>query len=110
MSNQNENLGGRLPLLDPKELAPDQAKLYKVMDNTLIAWGEQSGFVVQTRDGKFIGPFNPSLYSPGSTDGFSQFMSAEPEKPKRDKHTRQIATRTTRVVGKSRDKPHAQST
>jgi len=39
MSNQNENLGGRLPLLDPKELAPDQAKLYKVMDNTLVAWG-----------------------------------------------------------------------
>ncbi len=65
MSNQNENLGGRLPLLDPKELAPDQAKLYKVMDDTLIAWGKQSGFVVKTNDGKFIGPFNPSLYSPG---------------------------------------------
>jgi len=41
MSNQNENLGGRLPLLDPKELAPAQAKLYKVMDNTLI--GPQLG-------------------------------------------------------------------
>src|SRR3989442_12797995 len=64
MSNQNENLGGRLPLLDPKELAPAQAKLYKVMDNTLIAWANQTGFVVKTRDGKFIGPFNPFPLQP----------------------------------------------
>src|SRR6266851_5027646 len=52
MSNQNENLGGRLPLLDPKELAPDQAKLYKVMDNTLVARGNQSGFVVKDTEPK----------------------------------------------------------
>src|SRR5260370_26651128 len=90
MSNQNENLGGRLLLLDPKELAPAQAKLYKVMDNTLNAWAKQSGFVVKTSDGKFIGPFNPSLYSPGITDGFSQFMDAEPKNTKIDKRTRQI--------------------
>src|SRR5260370_8718393 len=101
MSNQNENLGGRLPLLDPKELAPDQAKLYKVMDNTLIAWGKQSGFVVQTRDGKFIGPVNPSLYSPGITDGFSQFMDAEPKNTKLDKRTRQIVILTVGAVWNS---------
>src|SRR5260370_16463564 len=87
MSNPNENLGRRLPLLEPKELAPAQAKLYKVMENTLIAWGNQSGFVVQTGDGKFIGPFNPSLYSPAITDGFSTFMDAEPKNTKLDKRT-----------------------
>src|SRR6266851_1911478 len=80
MSNHNENLGGRLPLLDPRELAPAQAKYYKVMDNTLIAWAKQSGFVVKTGDGKFIGPFNPSLYSIGITDGFGNFMDAEARK------------------------------
>src|SRR5260370_16219538 len=101
MSNQNENLGGRLPLLDPKELAPAQAKLYKVMDNTLIAWGNQSGFVVKTRDGKFIGPFNPSLYSPGITDGFSKFMDAEPKHTKLDKRTRQIVILTVGAVWNS---------
>ncbi len=101
MSNQNENLGGRLPLLDTKELAPDQAKLYKVMDNTLIAWGKQSGFVVKTNDGKFIGPFNPSLYSPGITEGFSNFMDAEPKYTKLDKRTRQIVILTVGGVWNS---------
>src|SRR5260370_17071777 len=101
MSNPNENLGGRLPLLDPKELAPAQAKLYKVMENTLIAWGNQSGFVVKTRDGKFIGPFNPSLYSPGITAGFSKFMDAELKNTKLDKRTRQIVILTVGAVWNS---------
>ncbi len=101
MSNQNENLGGRLPLLDPKELAPDQAKLYKVMENTLIAWGKQSGFEVNTSDGKFIGPFNPSLYSPGITEGFSTFMDAEPKNTKLDKRTRQVVILTVGAVWNS---------
>ncbi len=101
MSNSNENLGGRLPLLDPKELVPDQAKLYKVMENTLIAWGKQSGFVVKTSDEKFIGPFNPSLYSPGITEGFSTFMDAEPKNTKLDKRTRQIVILTVGAVWNS---------
>jgi 4-carboxymuconolactone decarboxylase len=101
MSNQNENLGGRLPLLDPRELAPDQAKLYKVLENTLIAWGKQSGFEVNTSDGKFIGPFNPSLYSPGITEGFSIFMDAEPKNTKLDKRTRQVVILTVGGVWNS---------
>ncbi len=101
MSNQNDNLGGRLPLLDPKELAPDRAKLYKVMENTLIAWGKQSGFEVNTSDGKFIGPFNPSLYSPGITEGFSTFMDAEPKNTKLDKRTRQVVILTVGAVWNS---------
>src|SRR5258707_15756795 len=98
MSNQNEHLGGRLPLLDPKELPPAQAKYYKVMDNTLVAWANQSGFVVKTRDGKFIGPFNPSLYRPGITDGFSKFMDAEPKNTKLDNRTLQIVILTVGAV------------
>src|SRR5260370_477684 len=94
MSNHNENLGGSLSRLDPKELAPAQAKYYKVMDNTLIAWAKQSGFVAKTGDGKFIGPFNPSLYSIGITDGFGKFMDAEAKNTKLDKRTRQIVILT----------------
>ena len=101
MSNHNENLGGRLPLLDPKELAPAQAKYYKVMDNTLIAWAKQSGFVVKTGDGKFIGPFNPSLYSIGITDGFGKFMDAEAKNTKLDKRARQIVILTVGAVWNS---------
>src|SRR5260370_10034707 len=109
MSNPNENLGGRLPLLDPKELAPAQAKLYQVMVNTLIAWGNQYGFVVKTGDGKFIGPFNPSLYSPGITDGFSKFMDAEPKNTKLEKRTRQIVILTVGAVWNSPYEVYAHS-
>ena len=97
----NQNLGGRLPLLDPKELAPAQAKLYQVMDNTLITWAKQYGFIVKTRDGKFIGPFNPSLYSPGITEGFSTFMDAEPKNTKLDERTRQVVILTVGAVWNS---------
>ncbi len=109
MLNQNENLGGRLPLLDPKELAPAQAKLYKDMDNTLIAWANEFGFVAKTRDGKLIGPFNPSLYSPGITDGFSKFMDAEPKNTKLDKRTRQIVILTVGAVWNSPYEVYAHS-
>jgi len=109
MSNQNENLGGRLPLLDPKELAPAQAELYKVMNNTLIGWSKQSGFVVKTRDGKFIGPFNPSLYSPAITDGFSKFMDAEPKNTTLDQRTRQIVILTVGAVWNSPYEVYAHS-
>src|SRR5258708_20343406 len=71
------------------------------MDNALIAWGKQSGFIVKTRDGKFIGPFNPSLYSPGITEGFSTFMDAEPKNTKLDKRTRQVVILTVGAVWNS---------
>src|SRR5258708_17810418 len=101
MSNHNENLGGRLPLLDPRELAPAQAKYYKVMDNTLIAWAKQSGFVVKTGNRKFIGPLNPSPYTIGITDGFGKFMDAEAKNTKLDKRTRQIVILTVGAVWNS---------
>jgi len=66
-----------------------------------MAWGKQSGFVVKTNDGKFIGPFNPSLYSPGITEGFSNFMDAEPKYTKLDKRTRQIVILTVGGVWNS---------
>jgi 4-carboxymuconolactone decarboxylase len=79
------------------------------MDDTLIAWGKQSGFVVKTNDGKFIGPFNPSLYSPGITEGFSNFMDAEPKYTKLDKRTRQIVILTVGGVWNSPYEVYAHS-
>src|SRR5260370_6660460 len=79
------------------------------MDSTLIAWANQSGFVVKTRDGKFIGPFNPSLYSPGITDGFSKFMDAEPKNTKLDERTRQIVILTVGAVWNSPYEVYAHS-
>jgi len=64
MHTNDRVLGGRLPLLDPKQLEGDQETLYKLLNSTFITWAEASGFKGRTDDGKLIGPFNPNLYSP----------------------------------------------
>ena len=65
MLKSNQYLGGRLPLLDPKMLSPDQRDLYQRLDRTMISWATATGFQGKTEDGCLIGPFNPILYSPG---------------------------------------------
>ena len=66
MSSQTENLGGRLPLLDPKTLSAGQKEVYDLLNKTMIPWTEKSGFQSTTEGGKFIGPFNPILFAPAS--------------------------------------------
>jgi len=84
MASSSE-LGGRLTLLQPTNLTPDQRQLYDQLQDTEIAWAEKSGFQAQTADKQLIGPFNPMLYSPviatammGLTSALSQH-SALPE-------------------------------
>src|SRR5260370_16769217 len=79
------------------------------MENTLGGWGKQAGFEVNSSEGKLIGPFNPSLYSPGITEGFSNFMDAEPKNTKLDKRTRQIVILTVGAVWNSRYELYAHS-
>lgn len=84
MTSSSE-LGGRLALLQPADLTPDQRQLYDQLQNTEIPWAEKSGFQAQTAAKQLIGPFNPMLYSPaiatammGLTSALSQH-SALPE-------------------------------
>ena len=77
MHTNDRVLGGRLPLLDPKQLEGDQETLYKLLNSTFITWAEASGFKGRTDDGKLIGPFNPNLYSPGITPSWIHLVQAE---------------------------------
>ena len=58
MLKSNQYLGGRLPLLDPKVLSPDQRDLYQRLDKTMISWATATGFRGKTEDGCLIGPFS----------------------------------------------------
>ncbi len=49
-------LGGRLPLLDPNTLKPEQKELYNQIDQTLIPWATKAGLEGKTEQGHFIGP------------------------------------------------------
>ena len=64
MPVQTEMLGGRLPLLDPQALSAPQKKTYDRLNTTWVAWADSVPFQSKTEDGRFIGPFNPILFSP----------------------------------------------
>ena len=101
MAMDKAKLGGRLPLLDPEELAGEQKKLYELMDSTLIPWAEANGFKGKTEEGELIGPFNPYLYSTGITPGFLQWMQADSKRTSLDKRVHEVVILSVGAVWKS---------
>jgi 4-carboxymuconolactone decarboxylase len=90
MPKSNQHLGGRLPLLDPKALSPDQRDLYNRLDETMISWAMATGFQGKTDEGCLIGPFNPILYSPGISTAFMDLHDAEEAHTLIDEQIRQV--------------------
>jgi 4-carboxymuconolactone decarboxylase len=101
MPNQPETLGGRLPLLDAQKLTSGQKEIYDLLDNTLIPWAASSGFQSKTETGKFIGPFNPLLFSPGITRSFVQLQIDEAKNTTLTERVRQVIILTVGAVWQS---------
>jgi 4-carboxymuconolactone decarboxylase len=72
MSVHTETLGGRLPLLDPLTLSAAQKETYERMNRTWVPWADSVPFQSKTKDGRFIGPFNPILFSPANRESVSR--------------------------------------
>ena len=100
MKTTEAELGGRLPLIDPKTLEGDQKHLYEQMNSTLIPWADANGFQGITADGKLIGPFNPYLYSP-ITAGFLQWMQADSRHTSLNKRVHEVVILSTGAVWRS---------
>ncbi len=77
MNDQENSLGGRLPLLGKTELDGAQSTLYETMNKEMVLWAKKSGFQASTEDDRLIGPFNPLLYSPMLGQGFMDYLAAE---------------------------------
>lgn len=77
MTTPNQNLGGRLPLLDPATLTSAQQDLYNQLTATWVAYADQLGVVAMTEDGRLIGPFNAFLLHPEVTAKLWEFQTAE---------------------------------
>ena len=90
MNDQDDSLGGRLPLLGKSELDGAQSKLYDAMDKDMIAWAKKSGFQATTEDSRMIGPFNPLLYSPMLGQGYMEYLGAERKHTTLDTKLREI--------------------
>ena len=79
MSDHNDGLGGRLPLVDPANLSPAQRELFDKMTNAVVPWADDTGFHSTTDDGRFIGPFNPALLNPAMTWAAAELVLGERE-------------------------------
>jgi 4-carboxymuconolactone decarboxylase len=79
MSDVTIKLGGRLPLIDPETLTTTQRDLYDRMDAAMAPWADRLGFQSKTEDGRYIGPFNPILFSPEIGGSFLALQHVEEE-------------------------------
>ena len=91
-------LGGRLKLLAPSELSPDQKRTYDVIDTEMVPWAESAGFQSKTDDGRLIGPFNSVLYSPKISAAFLALQAAEQKNTTLDDRVRQVVILTVGAV------------
>ena len=87
---QSDNLGGRLPLLDPTELSETQRKVYDLANSTMVPWAEAAHFQSKTADGKLIGPFNPVLFAPEMASCFADLQAAEARYTPLSERVRQV--------------------
>ena len=94
----DQRLGGRLPLLDPEALTPEQRNLYDRIVSTMGAWAQRIGFESRTADGRLIGPFNPVLLSPATADAFLQLQIKEAQTTRLSERVRQVVILTVGSV------------
>jgi 4-carboxymuconolactone decarboxylase len=77
VTKTSDVLGGRLPLIDPSALTPEQQKLFDSIVANQLPWANDSGFEISTEDGRLIGPFNTFLRHPEIALRFLEFAAAE---------------------------------
>lgn len=74
-TDDTDRLGGRLPLLDPATLDPDQRQVYEALTRIVGPESAESGFTAILDDGRLVGPFNAMLRIPEIATGFGQWTS-----------------------------------
>ena len=98
MATLENDLGGRLALLNPDDLTSDQKKLYSQLQDTMVPWAKKSGFQAETFDNKLIGPFNAMLRSPLIAKALMGVTAAEGEHTSLSERVRQVVILTTGAV------------
>jgi 4-carboxymuconolactone decarboxylase len=73
---EDPQLGGRLPLLKPAELDPEQARLRDQLATTRGADARAAGFELELPGGEVIGPFNAFLRVPEIFQASQQWAAA----------------------------------
>ena len=100
-SVEADEKNGRLPLLDPAALNPDQHELYERMAAGMLPWAKQSGFEAESPDGKLLGPFNAMLYSPELGAAQLNYLNTERDATALDARVREVVILTVGAVCQS---------
>jgi 4-carboxymuconolactone decarboxylase len=98
---QSDNLGGRLPLLDPAKLSETQREVYDLANSTMVPWAEAAHFQSKTADGRLIGPFNPVLFAPEMATCFAALQAAEARHTPLSERVRQVVILAVGAVWKA---------
>lgn len=90
MPDSTQQLGGRLPLVDPATMTPAQHKLFDELNATWVVTANQLGVQATTSDGRLIGPFNTFLLHPEIAEKLSDFQAAEAKYTTLSKRVREV--------------------
>ena len=92
-ADPDAGLGGRLPLLRPADLTPEQLALHQYLRDTKINT-KKADFQAELPDGRLLGPFNAFLYSPQLGRGFLNWIDAESQHTSLSAPLRQLVSLT----------------
>ena len=109
MDESQQSLGGRLPLLHPDALKPEQKALYDRIVSQAIPWAESAGFAAKQPDGTLLGPFNCILLSPKIAGSFLDLQAAEGKGTVLSNRVRQVVILTVGAVWNSDYERYAHS-
>jgi 4-carboxymuconolactone decarboxylase len=98
MSDNPDGLGGRLPLADRASLTAAQREIFDQMMTAAVPWAQKAGFQATTDDGRFIGPFNPSLLNPAISEQFLKLQFTEEQTTSLSERARQVVILTVGAV------------
>ena len=90
MTDADNKLGGRLPLLDPATMTSAQRQLFDELNKTWVVTAKQLGVQATTADGRLIGPFNALLLHPEVSEKLSDFQAAEAKYTTLSKRVREV--------------------
>jgi 4-carboxymuconolactone decarboxylase len=109
VSISTEAMGGRLPLMERSSLNEAQRALFDRLTQSVVPWAERAGFASRSGDGRFIGPFNPSLLSPDIAARFLEFQFAEEENSTSSERVREVVILAVGAVWRSAYELYAHS-
>ena len=109
MTDVKQNLGGRLPLLDPAAMTSAQRQLFDELNKTWVVTAKQLGVQATTADGRLIGPFNALLLHPEISEKLSDFQVAEAKYTTLSKRVREVVIIAVGVVWRAEYELYAQT-